>query len=84
LQILRAVVALDAYELIQRSGGVRVGHVRFFGVPECVTDVSLETIRRHVRWLELEGYVEATRVDGVAREMKVFRPTPKGRAWALC
>ena len=79
-RIMRAVIAVaDAPIMGAGRSGVIAFHVRFFGVPECVTDLSLPTITRHLAWLEQQGYLEP--LDGPMRRTE-YVPTDKGRAWA--
>lgn len=72
--VLRAVVAVYAItDDWYGVSGVRPFQVRFFGLPECVTELDLVKIRRDLGWLKAQGYVEAHAGE--------FEPTDKGRKW---
>lgn len=78
--VLRAVITITDYHRVE---GVRPFHVRYFGIPECVTDVSLSTIARRLRWLEDHGYAHRTDPwkPGRAVARGRWEATEKGRAW---
>lgn len=77
-RVLAALVAV--YDHMKSTGlsavppAVKAFHVRFFGLPECVTTLDLAMIRRDLGWLRENEYVE--RIGGGE-----FVPTDKGREW---
>ena len=75
-RVLRAVIAIHDY--CERCMGgaqpVRAFQVRYFGLPECVTDAALSTIGRDLRVLAGAGLLERE------RRAAEYVPTTEGRA----
>lgn len=79
VRVMGAVVAISEAAIMQDGGGVLAFHVAYFGIPECVRDVSETTIERDLRWLRDQGYVEhANERRGQRAE---YVPTDAGREW---
>jgi hypothetical protein len=83
MRVLAAVAVIERYPImaptIDMGGGVRAFHVRYFGVPECVTDVPFATIKRDLKWLVDDGYLTGVRLRGFAGVVE-YRTTLAGRA----
>lgn len=76
-RVMRAVVAIEAVP-VMRDNSIPVcsGHVRGWGIPECV-DASEGVIDRDLRWLERAGYLSRPR-DNHAE----YVSTEAGQRWA--
>lgn len=80
-RVLAAVVAVAGHSMMADAPhGVLPFHVRYFGIPECVTDTTLDVIGRDLRWLRQRGYVEGDRRRGFAAPTE-YTPTEEGRKW---
>lgn len=79
LRVLRAVIAVKDFPSYPEDQRVLPFHVVYFGIPECVRDVSINLVSRDMRDLERVGLLKrfgerGRRVD--------YLPTPEGREYA--
>lgn len=83
-RVVRAVDAIAAHPTNagNGAGGVLAFHVRYFGIPECVKDVSIDSIARDLRWLRDHDLVSAEEYGrGFAARVE-YAVTDAGREWA--
>lgn len=82
-RVVRAVAAIERVPIMAGSWrGVLAFHVRFFGIPQCVTDVTVPTIQRDLRWLADAGFVDRRWSGSRVGRRSEYATTPAGRRWA--